>query len=439
MANWTRAIVSNLIYIYKSHECLWKVDSNDYKNNSLRLEAWSAIANQLNAESKINVAPADIQKKINGLRTNFMKELKLLEGSKRSGGGKQDGIDSIYEPSWWAFYIMSFLKDYVKPITIGPSNLQLDNNCTTADVNNIMEFIDSEGVSKATIDAVVYVGMQPNCSNVVGDLRVIRLTLHPTGLKRIHVIVNHGNSGKQSEKPPPGPISVEIKLQATPNLEPKHLTVKPSVLRNDLMWQDFEMEGFDGLVAYKPRSNFAETYEGFPGLVDRVYETVCLADPAFRKYVSCAMCPYYLWQHLFARCIAIKKHQADQTVAEDRFLKFMHNSIYPVPSTVKEYLRSIRTTTDRTGIEYRLDFIVWPNREGHFGRVDEETHYAYETMAAPVVLAKRILKDLRYTQRQQDRNWDLPNTIRPEANEDQAYQPRMDGHHLQHSPSSCPK
>ncbi|KAF5277297.1 hypothetical protein FQA39_LY18498 [Lamprigera yunnana] len=146
MANWTRAIVSNLIYIYKSHECLWKVDINDYKNKSLRLEAWSAIANQLNAESKINVAPADIQKKINGLRTNFMKELKLLEGSKRSGGGEQDGIDSIYYPSWWAFYIMSFLKDYVKPITIGRSNLQLENQIAqTADVNNIMEFIDSEG------------------------------------------------------------------------------------------------------------------------------------------------------------------------------------------------------------------------------------------------------------------------------------------------------
>ncbi|BET01875.1 Hypothetical protein NTJ_14688 [Nesidiocoris tenuis] len=32
------------------------------------------------------------------------------------------------------------------------------------------------------------------------------------------------------------------------------------------MWQDFEVEGFDGLTAYQPRYNFTVEFEGFQGM-----------------------------------------------------------------------------------------------------------------------------------------------------------------------------
>ena len=49
----------------------------------------------------------DLKKKFNALRTNFRKELKKVDISKKSGAGTEE----IYEPTLWYFDDMRFLID----------------------------------------------------------------------------------------------------------------------------------------------------------------------------------------------------------------------------------------------------------------------------------------------------------------------------------------
>lgn len=47
--------------------------------------------------------------------------------------------------------------------------------------------------------------------------------------------------------------------------------------------------------------------------------------------------------------------------------------------------------------------------------MDADTQPSYESMAAPVVLARRIVEDLLFTQDpNRDRNWNLPANLKPE-------------------------
>lgn len=121
---WTRSVVSNLIHIYKKYECLWQIDSPNYKNKNKRLEAWHSLCNEVNSRLKLQLSTEDIQKKISGLRTSYSKEVKLVEGSRHSGAGDNDGVP-VYEPTWWAFHSLSFLNKYVRPLTYGHSNINI--------------------------------------------------------------------------------------------------------------------------------------------------------------------------------------------------------------------------------------------------------------------------------------------------------------------------
>ena len=53
-----------------------------------------------------------LKKKINTLRSNFRKELKKINDSKRSGAG----ADDVYEPSSWVFEELTFLTNLEKPV-----------------------------------------------------------------------------------------------------------------------------------------------------------------------------------------------------------------------------------------------------------------------------------------------------------------------------------
>lgn len=113
--------------------------------------------------------------------------------------------------------------------------------------------------------------------------------------------------------------------------------------------------------------------------------------------------------------IAIKKHRGEESFIEDRHLEYLRDDNHPRPTPIEEYMRAIGDIKDTTGITYHIDFPVWPNRHGHFGRVNTETHSSYESMVAPIVIARRIVEDLLYTHDQaRVRNWNVPNAIVPE-------------------------
>jgi hypothetical protein len=131
-------------------------------------------------------------------------------------------------------------------------------------------------------------------------------------------------------------------IDRTSNPVPKALSTTETSLRNDPMWQDFETEGFEGLIPYRARNEFSVTFEGFVSLVEREYDLLNSADRNFTKHVSKSMFVWYSVQHAHARCIPIKMHSAENAYEEELFLNYMrcrnwivltpHIGMFPVAS-----------------------------------------------------------------------------------------------------------
>ncbi|KDR14851.1 hypothetical protein L798_11491 [Zootermopsis nevadensis] len=100
-------------------------------------------------------------------------------------------------------------------------------------------------------------------------------------------------------------------------------------LRNDPMWIEFEDHGFSGLTPYRGENT---TYEGFMPVVDREYDFIGSVDRNFTKFVSKGMWAYYNIHHLYARFIAIKRHEGMPTYLEERYADSFRSDNYPVPS-----------------------------------------------------------------------------------------------------------
>lgn len=200
---------------------------------------------------------------------------------------------------------------------------------------------------------------------------------------------------RQNENRSPVPSIPDT--DTTIDLKPKALATTESPLRNDSMWQDFDDDGFDGLTPYFCRNEFAVTTEVFLAIAEREDDVILSADRTFGKFVSKTMFVWYLTMHLYARMIAIRNHQDLNSFEENRFLDYVRSNNYPVPAPVQEYLKSIGDMRDMAGTEYKLAFPVWPNVQGHFGPVDQDTHVFYESMPAHLVCAERIRHDLEYT------------------------------------------
>ncbi|UXD80020.1 hypothetical protein [Myrmica rubra virus 5] len=169
------------------------------------------------------------------------------------------------------------------------------------------------------------------------------------------------------------------------------------------------------MVPYNARNDFAVSAEGFVPLVECQYDAIQALDRNFTRYISKSMYLWYSSQHLYARLIAIKATQGEATYKEEKFLDYVKSENYPIHLPIDEYLRSIGDITDSAGTKYRLGFPVWPNEQGHFGRVGPVTHYKYETFPAPVVLSQSIREDFLYTiDQERNYNWNLSYELIPE-------------------------
>lgn len=208
---------------------------------------------------------------------------------------------------------------------------------------------------------------------------------------------------KKAQKPK------EIKPKAkVPDLKPKSLVNDATPMKNDPLWLDFEDHGFVGLTPYRGVNEFANTYEGLLPICEREYDLIGSVDRNFTKFVSRAMWNYYCVIHLYTRIIAIKKHKGEDSFQEARFIDSLRSENYPVPSCVDEYLKGVGATLDSAGVKYTLKFPAWPNRQGHFGVIDENTHWKYETFIAPIVLSHRIMNDVNKTENHgADPNWEI--------------------------------
>ncbi|XP_063814220.1 uncharacterized protein LOC135054802 isoform X2 [Pseudophryne corroboree] len=101
-----REFIQGFIEMYRDRECLWRVKSRDYTNKSLRNQALQELVDH----SRPYYAAASLEwvrKKIQNLRTVFLKEHKKIQNSWRSSAGTND----LYQPTLWYYNQLLFTLD----------------------------------------------------------------------------------------------------------------------------------------------------------------------------------------------------------------------------------------------------------------------------------------------------------------------------------------
>ena len=86
--------------------CLWKVNSDDYRDRNLRTAAYLKLIIKLK-EIEPSTTRKSVVSRINNMRSSYRKELKKIRASTRTGAG----ADDVYVPTLWYFADLNFLND----------------------------------------------------------------------------------------------------------------------------------------------------------------------------------------------------------------------------------------------------------------------------------------------------------------------------------------
>lgn len=119
------AILRSFIETYEGLTELWNPTDPNYMNKTKRNAALDKLVS-IYSKSKPGANRADVRRKINILRSNYRKELKKIEDSKRSG----TGADEVYTPTSWVFYSLQFINKFEQPVNAGlgqPSQVSSNN------------------------------------------------------------------------------------------------------------------------------------------------------------------------------------------------------------------------------------------------------------------------------------------------------------------------
>lgn len=84
MTSWSKEQLLQFIDMYRSNECLWKIKSKEYNNKNLKEKSYAKLIRSVRGfDPKVKDS---VVKKINNLRSSFLKEV------KKSGNLKAFGI-----------------------------------------------------------------------------------------------------------------------------------------------------------------------------------------------------------------------------------------------------------------------------------------------------------------------------------------------------------
>ncbi|KAK7095283.1 hypothetical protein V1264_005035 [Littorina saxatilis] len=102
--------IGELIDLYRSHEPLWNTFSKLYKNRDAKFAAWQSVQMNFQAKYGVLVSMDDIEKRLVHERTLYVRELKKVQNTTRSGAGGDD----VYLPTGEFYHELSFLAPVVK-------------------------------------------------------------------------------------------------------------------------------------------------------------------------------------------------------------------------------------------------------------------------------------------------------------------------------------
>ncbi|XP_055919781.1 uncharacterized protein LOC129951575 [Eupeodes corollae] len=116
---WSKELTSELILNYEMHPILYNPCHPEYITNRVKkADAFQSLLNALKPFDP-NITMDAIKRKIRTLRSQFSKELRETEKSKKSGAG----ADDLHEPKLWCYDQLVFLKTYCKTRT-SESNIE---------------------------------------------------------------------------------------------------------------------------------------------------------------------------------------------------------------------------------------------------------------------------------------------------------------------------
>ncbi|KAH8246165.1 hypothetical protein KR038_001171 [Drosophila bunnanda] len=145
------------IQTYRDLPVLWDTSLRDYTNREKRAEAYLRLV-PIYHYLKRDATVEDVKKKINTLRTNYRKELKVVESAMRAG--------SMHSPRCWTFQELDFLRNSEKFLAVNPAfknepsfAFSEGSNCTTA-------FLESTANNTLHYPAARAGGQTPNISEM---------------------------------------------------------------------------------------------------------------------------------------------------------------------------------------------------------------------------------------------------------------------------------
>ncbi|KAH8278200.1 hypothetical protein KR044_002040 [Drosophila immigrans] len=100
------------IQTYRDMPVLWDTSLRDYTNREKRAEAYQRLV-PIYHYLKRDATVEDVKKKINTLRTNYRKELKVVESAMRTG--------NLHTPRCWTFQELDFLRNTEKFLAVNPA------------------------------------------------------------------------------------------------------------------------------------------------------------------------------------------------------------------------------------------------------------------------------------------------------------------------------
>ncbi|XP_064107222.1 uncharacterized protein LOC135216112 isoform X1 [Macrobrachium nipponense] len=105
-----RKFVREFIEAYRNLPALWKTKSDEYSDRNKKSESYETLLRKYQ-EKYPEATTDDVKKKINILRTNFMKERRKVCDSEKSGVTAGE----VYESSLWYYEDMLFLSGRETP------------------------------------------------------------------------------------------------------------------------------------------------------------------------------------------------------------------------------------------------------------------------------------------------------------------------------------
>ncbi|XP_077285061.1 uncharacterized protein LOC143910449 [Arctopsyche grandis] len=130
LRTWSKELIVELLLMYQSFPCLWKIKSEEYKNKNLKEEAYKKIVDFVKERGFLNANRDFVVKKLQSLRGSFRKELKKVVDSQRSGRG----TDDVYKSTLWYFDNLLFTKDQELPAnSISNIDEELEDESRTND------------------------------------------------------------------------------------------------------------------------------------------------------------------------------------------------------------------------------------------------------------------------------------------------------------------